>query len=98
LKSDAPSFAPSTANQFNKENWHSWLRGEMIPVSDLNSAFAAINIIVEQGEGHDQHVEGSHYEIFHDLTKIIDKIVCYPVVENPTTHAYKGEKLYHVKN
>jgi argonaute-like protein implicated in RNA metabolism and viral defense len=69
----------------------------MVQVSDLNSAFRALNVIIEQGEGHDQHVEGSHYEIFHDLTKITGQIVCYPVVENPTTDAYKGEKLYEVQ-
>jgi hypothetical protein len=79
------------------DTWHSWLRGRMIQVYDLNSAFAALDIIVGQGEGHDKHVEGSHYEIFNDLTKITDQIVCYLVVENSETYSYKGEKLYEVK-
>lgn len=70
---------------------------DMIVITDLDSAMSALKLIVEQGEGLSDGGEGSHYRKFTEMleTSIKTPIDCYPVVHNPVTAKYAGQKNIH---
>lgn len=62
-------------------------------VSDLTSAHAAIETIVEQGEGAAEHTEESHYQKFLEVRAALDEMLAtdpdfapaHPVARNPVS-------------
>ena len=60
----------------------------MIQVTDKESALAALDIIVEQGEG-SSSTEEAHYQMFLELWKHVEWD-CWPVPHSPTTEHYRN--------
>jgi hypothetical protein len=90
-------FDPDTLSKQFQTADGSWYDDDMTVIHDLDSAVKAMTIIIEQGEGSTgesvKNTVQSHYQVFKELYEE-HPLICYPVVENPVTESFKGEKIY----
>lgn len=100
-------FDPNTASkQFRKDDG-SWDNDDMTVITNLESAEAAMNVIVEQGEGslgvgHDgTPLEESHYQFFKSLYEEFDggksPFETYSLIEEPNAENFVGQKIHSVR-
>jgi CDGSH-type Zn-finger protein/uncharacterized Fe-S cluster protein YjdI len=89
---EATLFCGDVAGQIGPDDVH--LPG-IVAVSDLKSAEAAIETIIEQGEGAPDHSEDSHYSRFLRVRREYDEFIAadpsfepaFPVAHNPVMRA-----------
>jgi hypothetical protein len=92
-------FDPSTVTKQFQTADGSWYDGDMTAISDIDTARAALTVVIEQGEGSTgqaiKNTVQSHYQVFRELQKN-PELDCYPVVLNPITSQYEGQKIHKV--
>jgi hypothetical protein len=93
-------FDPSSVTKQFQTADGSWYDGDMTAINNIDTARAALTVVIEQGEGSTgapvKNTIQSHYQVFRELQKN-PELDCYPVVVNPVTSKYEGKPIYKVK-